>query len=407
MRPKILLVDDSAIVRSILVNTLKIYDCEIFEAANGVEGLAFATKECPDLIVLDVTMPIMDGIEMLCKLKAHAVLKSVPVLMLTAEGGRENIIKIAKIGVRDYMVKPFKEDVLVQKIGRIIDLKSISEVQIKPKSIFDPAVILIVDDKPLIVSQIQNGLKHTPWQVQSVANAEAALDFCKQEEVDLVMISLSLSDEGAFTLFRQLRSSHKTKYTPIMALVVKTDAAIQQQAQQVGFTFFVTKPIDLVDLEVKAAKAMRLDTSQRYFRTEPDLIVLQLPDNCPTTLITEISDQLKIQVTNAVNAGINQAVFDLLLVRNLDVGHIKLVINSMQICRDLGFEFALVGTGKVVKDSQGYEDTSTWQYFPSVAEARGSFKKNMPPAATEEPAAEPMPAEALAEPVGAWRTSAG
>jgi two-component system cell cycle response regulator len=344
---------------------------------------------------------------MLCKLKAHPVLKAVPVLMLTAEGGRDNIIKIAKLGVRDYVVKPFKEEILVQKIGRIIDLKSIADVQTKPKSIFDPAVILVVEDKPLIIAQIQSGLKHTPWKVQSVASAEAAMEFCKHEVVDLVIISLSLAEEAAFVLFRQLRGSHQTKYTPIMALVVKTDAAIQQQAQQLGFTFFITKPIDVVDLESKAAKAMRLDTSQRYFRVEPELIVVQLPDNCPTTLINEISEQLKVQVAAAVNAGINRAVFDLLGVRNLDVGHIRLVLSSIQICRDLSFHFALVGTGNVVKDSQGYEDTRTWEFFATVEEARASFKKADEPAAEPAPAAEPVPVDSGAEPVHAWRTSAG
>jgi len=406
MRPKILLVDDSAIVRAILVNTLKVYDCEILEAANGVEGLALAAKANPDLIMLDVTMPVMDGIEMLCKLKANTVLKGVPVLMLTAEGGRENIIKIAKIGVRDYVVKPFKEEVLVQKISRIIDLKAIAEVQAKPKSIFDPATIVVVEDKPLIIAQIQNGLKHTPWEVQSKATADAAMDFCKSQEVDLVMISLSLPEEGAFSLFRQLRSNQRTKYTPIIALVVKTDSTIQQQAQQVGFTFFVTKPIDLADLESKAAKAMRLDTSLRYFRTEPDLVVLQLPDSCTATLATEISDQLKAQVNDAVNAGISHAVFDLHAVKNLDVGHIKLLLGSMQICRELAFQYALVGSGNVLKDCQGYEDTKNWEFFPSLNEARVSLKLDAAPAA-EEAAPEAEPAGLTGEPVGAWRTSAG
>ena len=85
----------------------KPYDCEILEASNGVEGLAIAAKESPQLILLDVTMPVMDGVEMLTKLKADPALKGIPVMMLTAEGGRDNVLKIAKIGVRDYIVKPF------------------------------------------------------------------------------------------------------------------------------------------------------------------------------------------------------------------------------------------------------------------------------------------------------------
>ena len=67
MRNKILTVDDSKTVRIIVRKTFKSYDCEILEAGNGVEGLALAAKSMPDLILLDVTMPVMDGVEMLTK----------------------------------------------------------------------------------------------------------------------------------------------------------------------------------------------------------------------------------------------------------------------------------------------------------------------------------------------------
>lgn len=124
MNTKILSVDDSKAVRIIIKRSFKKYAVDVVEASNGVEGLAAAAKEKPDLILLDVTMPVMDGVEMLTKLKADPGLKSIPVIMLTAEAGRENVMKIAKIGIRDYIIKPFKEDVLVEKVGRIIDVKS-------------------------------------------------------------------------------------------------------------------------------------------------------------------------------------------------------------------------------------------------------------------------------------------
>ena len=165
MRNKILTVDDSKTVRIIVRKTFKSYDCEILEAGNGVEGLALAAKSMPDLILLDVTMPVMDGVEMLTKLKADPQLKGIPVMMLTAEGGRDHVLKIAKIGVRDYIVKPFEEDVLIEKAGRIIDLKPLTDGPAKARSLTDPATILIVEDKPAIIQQIQEGLKHTPWKV--------------------------------------------------------------------------------------------------------------------------------------------------------------------------------------------------------------------------------------------------
>ena len=145
-------------------------------------------------------MPVMDGIEMLTKIKSDPALKSIPIMMLTAEGGRDNVLKIAKIGVRDYIVKPFKEDVLIEKSGRIIDLKPLSDTPTKARSIFDPADILIVEDKPAIIQQIQEGLKHTPWKIQGVGAQGEAIDFCSRTPPDLMIVSLSLPEESALCL---------------------------------------------------------------------------------------------------------------------------------------------------------------------------------------------------------------
>ena len=123
MPAKILSVDDSRTIRLIVGRSLRQYDCILCEAANGEEGLAAAAREKPDLILLDVTMPVMDGVTMLTKLKEDPELKAIPVIMLTAESGRDNVIHIARLGVRDYLVKPFKEDQLIEKISRNVTIK--------------------------------------------------------------------------------------------------------------------------------------------------------------------------------------------------------------------------------------------------------------------------------------------
>ena len=123
MATKILSVDDSRTIRLIVGKAFKPYDVIVVEAGNGEEGLAVAAREKPDLIILDVTMPVMDGVTMLGKLKEDPALKAIPVIMLTAESGRENVLQIARLGVRDYLVKPFKEDQLVEKAGRCVTLE--------------------------------------------------------------------------------------------------------------------------------------------------------------------------------------------------------------------------------------------------------------------------------------------
>lgn len=124
MAHKILSVDDSLTIRMLVKRSFKNFDCVVCEAANGEEGLAMAEKEKPDLIFLDITMPVMDGVTMLTKLKESPELKAIPVIMLTAESGRENVAYIAKLGVRDYLVKPFKDEQLIEKAGRVLKLES-------------------------------------------------------------------------------------------------------------------------------------------------------------------------------------------------------------------------------------------------------------------------------------------
>ena len=184
MSIKILTVDDSNTVRIIVRKAFKSFACEILEAQNGVEGLAMAAKTTPDIILLDITMPIMDGVEMLTKLKSDSQLKSIPVIMLTAEAGRENVMKIAKIGVRDYIVKPFKDELLIDKGARIVELRPANSDDSSQKKIDDPIDILVGDDKPAIIDQITNGLEHTGWTVTGVVSTEEAIDFCQQKIPD-------------------------------------------------------------------------------------------------------------------------------------------------------------------------------------------------------------------------------
>jgi len=385
MRYKILTVDDSKTVRIIVKKAFKSFDCDILEASNGVEGLAIASKESPDVCLLDITMPVMDGVEMLTKLKSDPLLKSIPVVMLTAEGGREHVLKIAKIGVRDYIVKPFKEELLVEKVMRIVDLKPVSEANQKSKTIFDPAEILVVEDKPAIVQQIQDGLRQTPWRVHGVSTTGEAIDFCSRTIPDLVMASLSLPEDGGFTLFRMLRTNIKTKFTPVFALVVKTETAVQQQALQVGFSAIITKPIDFPELETRMAKAMNLDTSLRYFGIEESTLILRLPEHTAAVTVNEVTGYMKGKVSGAVDNGVSRAVIDISKLKNLDMTVIKLLFSFMQTCSEVAVQYVLVGNPVVAKECKGFEDTKNWSFFDSVDQAKASFKGS--PAPVAQPAA--------------------
>lgn len=117
---KLLTIDDSKTIRMILARAFKEYDCALIEAANGEEGLKAAAEHKPDLIILDITMPQMDGIQMLTLLRERG--DQTPVIMLTAEGGADSIQRASHLGIRDYIAKPFQNGVLVEKVQKIIPL---------------------------------------------------------------------------------------------------------------------------------------------------------------------------------------------------------------------------------------------------------------------------------------------
>ena len=122
--PTILTVDDSKTIRLLLARILRPFAVEVCEACNGEEGLAVAAVKGPQLIILDYNMPVMDGLTMLSRLREDAALKATPVIMLTAESGSAIISAVARLGARDYIVKPFEERALLAKIGKVLPLVS-------------------------------------------------------------------------------------------------------------------------------------------------------------------------------------------------------------------------------------------------------------------------------------------
>jgi DNA-binding response OmpR family regulator len=200
MNLKILTVDDSRTIRMIVKKAFQQYNCDIIEAENGMEGLALAAKEKPDLIVLDITMPVMTGIEMLGKLKEDAELKSIPVIMLTAESGKDNVMNIVKMGVRDYIVKPFKGEQLIERAHHIIDLTrsagpSASKAADQPQQWFkvDGEFLLVTLPARITRSksaQIESATKDKVAQMNSAWAHKLIIDVSAVADVNMNAIQL-------------------------------------------------------------------------------------------------------------------------------------------------------------------------------------------------------------------------
>jgi two-component system chemotaxis response regulator CheY len=116
---KILLVDDSRTIRNIEKNVLaEIGFPDVIEAGDGLEALSRIAAEAPDLILVDWSMPNMDGIQMVRKVRETD--KSTPIIMCTTEAEKPRVVEAIKAGVNNYVVKPFTAETLSEKITQTL-----------------------------------------------------------------------------------------------------------------------------------------------------------------------------------------------------------------------------------------------------------------------------------------------
>jgi DNA-binding response OmpR family regulator len=202
MTLKVLAVDDSKTIRKIVSKAFSTYDCEVLEAENGIEGLSTASREKPDLIVLDITMPVMNGVEMLGKLKGQPDLKDIPVIMLTAESGKDNVMQIVKMGVRDYMVKPFKGEQLIERVMKILTLQPKAAASGSPDSLSSPFFSIMEDiqivtlpeksDRAML-TDIEGDFNHALKAMANAGLGKMILDSRKVKEINMLVIKFVLS----------------------------------------------------------------------------------------------------------------------------------------------------------------------------------------------------------------------
>jgi len=118
---RFLVVDDSSTMRRIIINTLnKLGYEDVAEAGNGREGLDRLGGEAVDVIITDWNMPEMTGIEFVRSLRGSSVTKDIPVLMVTTNAAKDDIVEALKVGVNSYVVKPFTPDTMREKIEAVL-----------------------------------------------------------------------------------------------------------------------------------------------------------------------------------------------------------------------------------------------------------------------------------------------
>ena len=201
----ILVVDDQDSNRQICQENLELEDYKVYLASNGQEGLETARAIRPDLILLDIMMPVMDGYQALERLKADPDLARIPVLMLTAKAESKDLAKALGMGASDYVKKPFNVDELLARVKHLVQLKQTQEInqtylqhleghqQRLSEELALAAGIqesLLPDDE--LLSQLpQEGLE---LSIFTQPAGEVNGDFCHLRRLEPSLLSMSVAD---------------------------------------------------------------------------------------------------------------------------------------------------------------------------------------------------------------------
>jgi DNA-binding response OmpR family regulator len=120
MSQTILVAEDQEHIRSLITYKLRHSGYTVVTAVDGLEAIKKAEETNPDLILLDVMMPLLTGFEVLARLKQHEKLKTIPVLMVTAQSQEDEVIKGLELGADDYITKPFSPNELVARVKTVL-----------------------------------------------------------------------------------------------------------------------------------------------------------------------------------------------------------------------------------------------------------------------------------------------
>lgn len=117
---KLLAIDDDPIIRTLIKKTFSNLGFEVLTASDGFEGIHATMTQKPALILLDIMMPIVDGLEVLKRIKEVPEVSKIPIIMFTAVAESKMIVESSKLGADDYIIKPFQSSVLITKVRDLL-----------------------------------------------------------------------------------------------------------------------------------------------------------------------------------------------------------------------------------------------------------------------------------------------
>lgn len=265
--PKILYVEDNEDSRNLLFRRLQLEgNYEVLLAKNGLEGVAKATEVKPDLILMDMGLPILDGWEASRQIKANPETKHIPVIALTAHAMAEDREEVLQSGCDDYHTKPIRMDKLLHQIESLLK-KGIETEQNVTKETFQTismdiqstqSRILVVDDAHEIRNMLSARIGLEGYIVETAENGPTALEMINNTPFDLVLLDIMMPVLNGFQVLHSIRRKYSLLDLPVIIVTARDSQADVIKALEEGANDYITKPIEMKTLLAHIHTQLRL-----------------------------------------------------------------------------------------------------------------------------------------------------
>ena len=283
MTARVLIVDDVSANRRLLEARLTAEYFTVQTASNGADALEMCGESLPDVILLDVMMPGMDGFEVCQLLKSDFRTRHVPVVMVTALDRPTDLLKGLDAGADDFLTKPVDNLALITRVKNLARLKVLTdEMRVRATSDMQfglsPGVdgklspvgsegrVLLVEDREAAASRIVETL-NTDHEVVHTAEPAQALLSAPTGEFDLFIVSLNLRAEDGLRLCSDLRAKDRCRHLPILVLAEAEEQGRLHRAIELGVNDYVVRPVDSTELRARVRTQVKRKRSTDHLRS--------------------------------------------------------------------------------------------------------------------------------------------
>jgi len=283
MTARVLVVDDVLHNVKLLEAKLRSEYFDVLTAMNGIDALEIIEQEQPDIILLDVMMPGMDGFEVCRRVKENPDVAHIPIIMVTALDQPKDRVMGLEAGADDFLTKPIQDLPLFARVKSLVRLKVLMDelrirnstgeaftgdngLQYSSSFKLDDAKMLLVEDYERVAKRIVGYLENTAEEIDLDAAEGGNLITEDLGSYDLFIVSLSLRDADGLRLCSSFRSNEVTRHTPILVLIDDGDNDKLIQAMDLGVTDYVTRPIDGNELVARVKSQIRHKRFADYLR---------------------------------------------------------------------------------------------------------------------------------------------